>query len=230
LPLRCKPTYASPPDKPLCDYLQATYADHEWLPWKFENGQTQWANDLEGQAWFVWWLCRELGSLTSLNVTCDALYKLTREAVANNGGTRFLLAVAPTQSLPISPGLPLLRRYDNTLFTMLKAIYPDVPLLPWKFSVTPRNYWLNPANRVEFLDWLKVQHKLSTMEDLYKLKQVVIETHGTTNTYTLPIHCCDQFRHSSWIECAVLRLPPRSASSHLPKSHIFTVDVFTRAQ
>ena len=69
----------------------------------------------------------------------------------------------------------MLSKYKNSIFKMLKIIYPDHDWLPWKFNKIERSYWENEKYQREFMDWLGKQLGFKNMNDWYKItrKQMI---------------------------------------------------------
>ena len=58
----------------------------------------------------------------------------------------------------------------DSLQHALKSIYPNYEWIPWKFSVTPKNYWSNIENQRKYFDWLSNKMNIKSNEDWYNIK------------------------------------------------------------
>jgi len=73
--------------------------------------------------------------------------------------------------------ISILQKYVS-IAQVLQTAFPEHKWLPWKFDITTRRFWSDRKNQLEFMEWLKEQMNLKTMEDLYKIKMSDITKHG----------------------------------------------------
>jgi hypothetical protein len=53
---------------------------------------------------------------------------------------------------------------------MLSKLYPEYDWLPWKFEMTPKNYWSDVNNVKKFMDWAAKQLKIKEFSDWQNVK------------------------------------------------------------
>jgi hypothetical protein len=51
-------------------------------------------------------------------------------------------------------GSGVMKRYDDSMISSLKSIYPEHEWLDWRFSSVPRYYWQNPRNARQFFEYV----------------------------------------------------------------------------
>ena len=47
--------------------------------------------------------------------------------------------------------------YQNSLYTALSTVYPDLKLVPWLFEKAPSKFWKDKENHKKYFDWLSEQ-------------------------------------------------------------------------
>ena len=70
-------------------------------------------------------------------------------------------------------GAPLLAKYNDSLPQLLAAQYPEYEWLPWKFSLSPKNFWEDEKNQKWFLEWAGKELKIKEMSDWYQINAKV---------------------------------------------------------
>lgn len=86
-----------------------------------------------------------------------------------------------TQTLCDHGGLVLLRRYGDSISTLLTSVYPEFKWDPLKFTRVPHNYWDSKANQRAFLDELGMKLGINSgdTEGWYKIyNKIVIQNGG----------------------------------------------------
>ncbi|MEZ6131740.1 MAG: hypothetical protein R3C59_24035 [Planctomycetaceae bacterium] len=74
----------------------------------------------------------------------------------------------------------LCTQYQDSVLAALTDYAPDFEWQPWRFQVSPRAYWDNPANRRRYMDWLAGQLGFQKPEDWYSVtKQTFIDHCGS---------------------------------------------------
>jgi hypothetical protein len=66
-------------------------------------------------------------------------------------------------------GYPILKEYNNSLFSLLSSVYPQYNLLPWKFEKRPQNFWEDTKIQRNFIEWAGKQFNIKEMSDWYKV-------------------------------------------------------------
>ena len=95
----------------------------------------------------------------------SAFYSLTSKALLDHGGRG------------------LLSRYNQSIFEMLRFVYPHFQWDPLRFDRAPRNYWSSPANQRAFMDALgqKLGFKERDFERWYTVTtKILIENGGNS--------------------------------------------------
>ena len=70
----------------------------------------------------------------------------------------------------------MLTKYNASPSLLLSIIYPEYNWLPWKFTLTPKNYWSEPKHQRKYMDWLENELGIKDKNDWYKVKIQVFET------------------------------------------------------
>jgi len=74
----------------------------------------------------------------------------------------------------------LCTQYDDSVLAALRDYAPNFEWQPWRFQVSPRAYWKDPANRLRFMDWLGMRLGYQQPEDWYAVtKQTFIDNCGS---------------------------------------------------
>jgi hypothetical protein len=73
-----------------------------------------------------------------------------------------------------SGGRSLLKRHDGSQSKLLAAVFPEYDWLPWKFSVTPKNYWDDPKNQKRFIEWAAKELNVNQPEEWNNITLAVI--------------------------------------------------------
>jgi hypothetical protein len=71
-------------------------------------------------------------------------------------------------------GEQLLRVFLDSPIKLLSSIYPDYEWLPWKFGRAPRDFWTNPKNQRNFLEYVAKELNIKEMKDWYKVTTEVL--------------------------------------------------------
>ncbi len=97
-------------------------------------------------------------------------------------------------------GASLLSIYDHSVGKTVLSLFPDYPLLPWKFSNLPKNYWNDLKNQRQFFDWLAVQLGIKHYTDWYTVMMADLSAKGALPILTR--------YHSNSIAKALVQLYP----------------------
>jgi len=69
--------------------------------------------------------------------------------------------------------------YKGSPAKAVMALYPEHDWKPWKFTATPRNWWIVKDNQRVFIQHLRSQMNLGEgMDELYKVTKQDIEKAG----------------------------------------------------
>jgi hypothetical protein len=63
----------------------------------------------------------------------------------------------------------LRHKYNGSHTQLLIAVYPEYEWLPWKFTQSPKNYWIDIQNKKKFLDWAGKQLGIKEPSDWHKV-------------------------------------------------------------
>ena len=132
--------------------ISTLYQEIDWLPWKFRLSPMNYWNDIQNQKNFMEWLFNKLGY-----TRMEDWYKITGEDIRDNYGSGLLS-----------------NQYENSPQKMVKGIYPEIDWLPWKFILSPMNYWDDIQNQKKFMEWLFNELGYTRMEDWYKISRNIL--------------------------------------------------------
>jgi len=108
----------------LISLFENVYPNHNWLPWKFNQNVNKRFWEEEGnRKLFMEWLAKELKVKE-----IEDWYGVSINPIRKKGAGGLLM------------------KYENSMFKVMEATYPEHKWVSWKFKV-PRNRW-------EDLDWL----------------------------------------------------------------------------
>jgi hypothetical protein len=133
-------------------FLNKVYPEIEWLPWKFIQAPRNYWNDIENQKIYMEWLFGILDCKT-----IEDRYKITGQDLLHNYGSSLLR-----------------NQYNNRVQRMISTIYPEIEWLPWKFRLSPMNYWNDIKNHKQYMEWLFGILDYKTIEDRYKITADII--------------------------------------------------------
>jgi hypothetical protein len=77
-------------------------------------------------------------------------------------------------------GDSILHKYNCSPALLLSTVYSEYEWLPWKFDISPQNYWGNVNNRKKFMEWAAQQLNIKDMADWYKVSQKVPNTKNSS--------------------------------------------------
>jgi hypothetical protein len=91
-----------------------------------------------------------------------------------------------------SGGRPVIVQYNNSLYKMLKTVYPEYPYhtiysignntrypwVSWKFSRVPRGFWSSLQNQRLFLDDMALKMDVKSVDDWYSVTRSKVIQHG----------------------------------------------------
>ena len=80
------------------------------------------------------------------------------------------------QDLSDIGGNGLLKKYGNSVSLLLATALPEYNWEPWKYPVTPKNYWESMKNQRKFVEWAGKELKIKEMSDWYKIEFKVKKT------------------------------------------------------
>ncbi|KYQ90204.1 hypothetical protein DLAC_08803 [Tieghemostelium lacteum] len=88
-------------------------------------------------------------------------YKVQKSDFSDNGGRGLLLI------------------YNDSVYNLLRNLYPQYEWLPWKFKSTPKNIWKDMENQQRYMKWLGDKLNYVTSNQWYGVsKQDFIQNHG----------------------------------------------------
>ena len=73
--------------------------------------------------------------------------------------------------------------YSGSLIKLLTSLYPQHPWQIWKFDSVPKGYWNENANQLQFMNWVKLELKINSWQDWYKISSNKIQ--GNNNIIIL---------------------------------------------
>jgi hypothetical protein len=156
-------------NRSLLKTLQSIYPEHNWDPSKFVRVPADYWNDDNNQRSHLESVGKELG-IKEL----DDWYKVSATEISSK--VSFLKT----------------RRYNGSLYTALKKLYPHHNWDPTKFSRTPQGHWSSLPNQKEFLDGIGKKLGVQTLDDWYKF--------SSTEVYNITPFIKSHYR-GSLLEC-----------------------------
>ena len=135
--------------------LSAIYTDYEWLPWRFS--QQNYFENLENQKKFLCWV--EL----QLKISEKKDWYNVKGKVYHIYKNKILMY----QEVKVMGSL--LTKYNNSLYSLLCAVYPEYEWIPWLFYKTPQRYWNNIENQLKFIEWASKQYNIKLLSDWYNI-------------------------------------------------------------
>ena len=138
-------------------FVRAVFPDVIFLEWKFAFVSTGfWETEKNHKVYADW-----LGSI--LGYTCpEDWYRITIRQISDNYG-----------------GGLLVNYYSGSPIQFVRAMFPDIVFLEWKFLHTPHGFWENKENHKVYADWLGSILGYTCPEDWYKLtRQQIKDNNG----------------------------------------------------
>eukprot|EP01125_Pyxidicula_operculata_P022520 TRINITY_DN924_c0_g1_i3.p1 TRINITY_DN924_c0_g1~~TRINITY_DN924_c0_g1_i3.p1 ORF type:complete len:367 (-),score=32.65 TRINITY_DN924_c0_g1_i3:25-1125(-) len=175
--------------------LESVKKDTKWLPWKFSRVPSNFWDDMKNRREYILWLEHQLNIKSP-----DEWYRVTTNTVRQNCGSG------------------LLSKYHNSVYLLLKALYPDQNWLPWRFEKTPNKFWKDPIHRKEYLDYIKGELGINKPEDWYEVSTNEIHKRngkGLLNIYNNSLHLLlkDNIPEYEWEQWKFKFLPQRTWDS-----------------
>jgi len=125
--------------------LAALYPHQRWLPWLFPHTPKAFWARLDNQRRFLDWLGSERLGVRERS----DWYRVTAAEVAAHQGAYLIT-----------------RTYRNSLYALLRHVYPDYDWLPWLFATVPNGFWLERAHRQRYVLWLQDHLGLASAHEL----------------------------------------------------------------
>eukprot|EP01125_Pyxidicula_operculata_P020777 TRINITY_DN7777_c0_g1_i1.p1 TRINITY_DN7777_c0_g1~~TRINITY_DN7777_c0_g1_i1.p1 ORF type:complete len:419 (-),score=47.22 TRINITY_DN7777_c0_g1_i1:95-1351(-) len=140
-------------------------SDEEWIPWKFSKvPQDFWEHHQNRLSYFEW-LSEQLGYRSDEDV-----YKLTSSIFRKYHG------------------VGLLSRFNDSIYELVKDVYPNKVWLPWKFHHSPKKFWMEKENQHDYIKWLESQLNISSPDDWYKVTTSDVKRNNGTSLLSLYSH------------------------------------------
>ena len=101
-------------------------------------------------------------------------------------------------------GFGLLFHYNFSISTIVTSTYSSHNWLPWKFEASPRNWWKQRSNQLQYMEWLRREVLGTQLEDLYKLTlQILIDNYGAYVRFTkiVTFTYVFQLQEDLWLTC-----------------------------
>jgi hypothetical protein len=131
-----------------------------WLPWKFEqvSKSFDWLNKDNAKLWLEWFAKEHNYTIM------EDWYKITQNEIKKYDGAG------------------LLWHYNGSHLSMLSDNYPEYTWLPWLFEgAAPNNYWNDPLNVKQYLEWLSNKIDCKSESDWYsKSWQDIYDNNGAS--------------------------------------------------
>jgi hypothetical protein len=75
-------------------------------------------------------------------------------------------------------GRGLLSRYNDSLFYLLSANYPEYDWKPWLFCKVPQSFWINKENQKKYLNWFAKKFNIKNLNDWYNISSKLFLKNG----------------------------------------------------
>lgn len=134
--------------------LKAAFPKLILYPWRFKTKvpKNYWVS-LDNQRCFIETEAKRLGF-----EKYEGFYKFTGKIIADCGA------------------YGAIKKYKESIFFMLKTLYPEYNWLPWKFVQVPTSFkWKKQENIKEYCDWLYKTLGFTSNDDWYNLTQEEIK-------------------------------------------------------
>src|SRR5690606_10752133 len=82
-------------------------------------------------------------------------------------------------SLYIRKKISFMSYYDNSVYEMLKKVYPEHEWDPLRFGKVPQGYWHNLDNQRKFLDRIGEELGVKELDDWYKVDSEEVRRRAT---------------------------------------------------
>ncbi len=70
-------------------------------------------------------------------------------------------------------GTSILQYNKGSIQQLLVTVYPELEWLTWKFTNTPKYYWEDLGNQIEFMERAGKNLNIEKLEDWYRVTQKV---------------------------------------------------------
>lgn len=74
--------------------------------------------------------------------------------------------------------------YNESIYKMVKTVYPEHEWLPWKFESMPKKYWADPDVVLSVLRYLKRAFGLTSRGDWEKITRAQLKELGVLHVIT----------------------------------------------
>jgi hypothetical protein len=143
--------------------LVTVFTEYKWLPWKFENKQksttsTNYWEGVNNQRKFMELARKELNIQTM-----DDWYKVSIMV------TKIEIFKLKMKDWREIDRWGLLSQYEDSLYQLLVAMYPEHDWLPWRFALVPRIFWDDAKNQRKVLEWAGKQLGVKQFSDWYEI-------------------------------------------------------------
>lgn len=136
----------------LCKALLHLYPEHEWMVWRFPQVPKGFWNERNEREMFSW-LGEELGVSG-----VEGWFSVPRETLLEKGGK-------------------LLKRFDDSLFRMVSAMYPEHVWDPSQFNRWP-GIWVEKKYQERYLNWVSKELGVCSPTDWQNVTPKQIEEKG----------------------------------------------------
>ena len=118
-------------------------------------------------------------------------YRITGDIINREGGSGFFSTKAEN---------PL----KESIYALLKFIYPEYKWIPWKFVQSPQGFWKQRENRLAWIEEFRKENNIHTLENFYTLQLSDFETFPgrCTNYYgdSIILMLKDLYTDYEWLE------------------------------
>lgn len=127
--------------------ISQIYPEHEWRLWKFKSNIPAefWENPLNRQMF-----CDDFAKQFGITNFTD-WYRVDTLSISKHGGSG------------------LLRKFNNSLFELLKDVYPTHDWKAWDFPYVPEGFWADTNNQIQYFQHLAQKLRIKDWTDWYNV-------------------------------------------------------------
>eukprot|EP01125_Pyxidicula_operculata_P005135 TRINITY_DN1872_c0_g1_i3.p1 TRINITY_DN1872_c0_g1~~TRINITY_DN1872_c0_g1_i3.p1 ORF type:complete len:425 (+),score=30.54 TRINITY_DN1872_c0_g1_i3:740-2014(+) len=142
--------------------------NYDWKPWMFSRVPIGFWDSRDNQMIYIEWLKKKLNvddpisnETNNNNIEMTKWYGITNKFIRDNHGSG------------------ILSKYNNSIFKMLSALYPDYPWERHKFQKVSKNFWKSPENIKSTIDSISKELGIvDPSKDWYRVSDKILKRVG----------------------------------------------------
>jgi hypothetical protein len=131
-------------NRSITQLLQETFPNEWFVPWLFTNAPQGYWNSIENVELYIDWLAEK-----KQYKTIEDLYNLRTEDFKSNSG------------------MGIISKFNNTIQTILEAVYPEKTWLPFLFTIATMSSQKDRTTHIVYLKWLEKKLGITSPEQWY---------------------------------------------------------------